>query len=92
MQVKSIHYNKRFEDQFRALPLNIKKKALKAERFFRENPFHPSLRLHKLQGNLKELWSISLDRKYRIIFRALENGVVLFISVGVHAIYEDSLN
>lgn len=25
------------------------------------NPHHPSLRLYKLQGNLKEFYSISLD-------------------------------
>ena len=52
------------------------------------NPFHPSLRLHKLRGKLEGLWSISIDRKYRLIFKALENGVILFISIGLHAIYE----
>jgi mRNA-degrading endonuclease YafQ of YafQ-DinJ toxin-antitoxin module len=91
MKVQDIYYDKRFEKQFRALPLAIKKKAVKAEGFFRTNPFHPSLRLHKLEGKLKELWSVSIDRNYRIIFKPLEEGVILFVSIGLHAIYEDSL-
>jgi len=89
MQIKEIHYNNQFEDQFLALPKTVQKKALKKEKLFRENPFHPSLRLHKLKGKLEGLWSISIDMKYRIIFKPLEDGVVLFISVGMHAIYEE---
>jgi len=89
MQVKEIHYNREFEAQFAALPKIIQKKAYKMERLFRDNPFHPSLRLHKLKGKLEGLWSLSIDRKYRIIFKPLENGVLLFVSVGMHAIYDD---
>jgi len=56
---------------------------------FKENPFHLSLRLHKLKGKLEGLWSISIDMKHRIIFKSLEDGVILFVSIGMHAIYED---
>lgn len=89
MQIKTIHYNETFEKQFRTLSKIIQKKAVKAETLFRTNPFHPSLRLYKLEGKLKGLWSISLDMKYRIIFKPLEDGMILFISIGVHSIYED---
>jgi len=89
MQVNNIHYNEDFEKQFLMIPKNIQKKAIKKEILFRENPFHPSLRLHKLKGKLDGLWSISLDMKYKIIFKPLEDGVVLFISIGGHSIYEN---
>ncbi len=88
MIIKAIHCDKAFEGQFLALPKKIQQKACKAEKFFRHNPFHPSLRLHKLEGKLKGLWSISADKKYRIIFKVMEDGVILFISAGLHAIYE----
>lgn len=88
MQITTIHYNKVFEKQFHVLPQKIKQKAVKAEKIFRDNVLHPSLRLHKLEGKLKGLWSISLDMKYRIVFKVLEDGVVLFISIGLHSIYE----
>ena len=88
MQVKEIHYNDDFKEQFLSLPKLIQKKACKSEQFFRKNPFHPSLRLHKLKGKLDGLWSISIDMKYRIIFKPLDNGVILFLSIGLHAIYD----
>lgn len=88
MQIKEIHYNDEFAEQFANLPKIIQKKACKKEIVFRENPFHPSLRLHKLKGELDGLWSISIDMRHRIIFKPLENGIILFISIGTHAIYE----
>lgn len=88
MRIKSIHYNKEFEKQFRRLPKEIQRKACIKEQIFRANLFHPSLRLHKLGGKLKGLWSISIDMKYRIIFKPLNDGVMLFVSVGLHSIYE----
>lgn len=89
MKVKEIHYNADFEKQFSSFPKSIQKKACKCEGLFRENPFHPSLRLHKLKGNLEGLWSISIDRKCRIVFKPMDDGVILFVSIGVHSIYED---
>ena len=88
MQVKEIHYNESFEAQFFNLPKSIQKKACSKEQLFRKNAFHPSLRLHKLKGKLDGLWSISIDMKYRIIFKPLDDGVILFVSVGMHAIYD----
>lgn len=88
MQVRDIHYNDDFLRQFKAITKHVQKKACKCEKLFRENPFHPSIRLHKLKGKLDGLWSISIDMKYRIIFEPLDDGVVLFISVGMHAIYD----
>jgi len=87
MEIREIHLGKNFEKQFQNLSKEIKLKAIKAEQVFKKNAFHPSLRLHKLSGKLKSLWSISIDRKYRIIFMPRENGDILFISIGTHAIY-----
>lgn len=88
MQVREIFYSTNFQNQFKLLPLEIKKKAIKTEKTFRINPFYPSLRLHKLKGKLNGAWSISVDMKYRIIFKPMEKGEVLFISIGLHAIYD----
>lgn len=88
MRVQEIVVDKEFKDQFQGLPLAIKRKSLKVEILFKENPFHPSLRLHKLQGKLEGLWSISVDKSYRIIFKVEKDGVILFISIGRHSIYK----
>jgi len=49
------------------------------------NPHHPSLRLHKLQGNLKEYYSVSLDMEYRIILDfIIVDGEIILIDIGAH--------
>ena len=49
------------------------------------NPFHPSLRLHKLKGTLKEYYSISINMSYRIIidFIIIDNKIIL-LDIGNH--------
>lgn len=88
MQIKEIFYSPHFNKQFKLLPQYLKLKALKAENLFRINPFYPSLRLHKLKGKLDGSWSISIDYKYRIIFKPLQDGLILFVSIGLHTIYD----
>jgi mRNA-degrading endonuclease RelE of RelBE toxin-antitoxin system len=88
MTIKEIHYNPEFMGQFKRMPPDIKRRALKQELMLKSNPFHPSLRLHKLHGKLGSLWSVSVSRGYRIIFMPLNNGIILFVSIGKHAIYE----
>ncbi|MDP2642753.1 MAG: type II toxin-antitoxin system mRNA interferase toxin, RelE/StbE family [Candidatus Peregrinibacteria bacterium] len=89
MRIRKIHYYDIFAKQFDSLPVEIKRKVVKQELLLKENPFHPSLRLHKLRGRLDGFWSISIDMKYRLIFSIIDKETVLFHSVGVHAIYED---
>ena len=88
MRILGIHYDDDFKKQFLDLPEIVKKMACRKEALFRENPLHPSLRLHKLRGKLYGFWSISIDMKYRIVFEVLDDGAVLFVSIGTHAIYE----
>ena len=71
------------------IPAAIQKKAIQKEKLLKENPFHPSLRLHKLKGKLKGMWSISIDKKFRLIFKPQGDGKILFINIGVHSIYEE---
>lgn len=88
MVIRHIYYTAYFKKAFNKLPQIIQEKAYLTEERFRENPLHPSLRLHKLSGKLDGLWSISINKQYRIIFEPQENGDILFISVGLHSIYQ----
>ena len=54
-----------------------------------KDPFHPSLRTHKLQGNLSETWSCSINYSYRIIFEFIESPnepekAILLVNLGSH--------
>ncbi len=57
----------------------------KTIRLLAENPQHPSLRLHKLSGKLKDYSSISINLKYRItIDFVIENEVIILIGISNH--------
>ncbi len=49
------------------------------------DPFHPSLRLHSLRGNLSGLSSVSINISYRIVLELIIDGnEILLISIGKH--------
>ena len=49
------------------------------------DPFHPSLRLHKLKGMLEELHSVSINISYRITIEFLVEGkTIIPVNIGTH--------
>jgi addiction module RelE/StbE family toxin len=88
MTVGALHYHDDFILQFDALPKSIAERAVTKLELFSSNPFHASLRTHKLLGKLVGHWSISINMKYRIIFKPQDNGDILLVSVGTQSIYE----
>jgi len=49
------------------------------------NPYHPSLRLHKLRGSLSELHSVSINISYRITLEFLvEGNKIIPVNIGKH--------
>ena len=49
------------------------------------NPCHPSLRLHKLYGNLSELCAVSINISYRItIIFLIQDDKIIPVDIGSH--------
>ena len=49
------------------------------------DPYHPSLRLHSLRGNLDGLSSVSINISYRIVLELIiEGNEILLINIGKH--------
>ncbi len=82
--VETKFYMKKFKKFLKKHPDMIKKYE-KTVFLLENNPFHPSLRLHKLQGEKKEFYSVSLDIQYRIIldFIIIDKKIFL-IDIGTH--------
>ena len=56
-----------------------------AERLMESNPFHPSLRIHALQGKLGGLHSISITLNYRLTIEFLiDDKEIIPIDIGTH--------
>ncbi|MCF7969756.1 MAG: plasmid stabilization protein [Methylococcaceae bacterium] len=63
----------------------LKKQYLKTLQLLELNPHHPSLRVHSLQGKLKQLHSVSINMPYRITLELLiHNEQIILINVGSH--------
>ncbi|MCG2770340.1 MAG: type II toxin-antitoxin system YafQ family toxin [Anaerolineae bacterium] len=55
-----------------------------------EDPFHPSLRSHKLKGELAGAWACSVDYDVRILFELVQNRAtgedeILLLTLGSHS-------
>ncbi len=73
-----------FRKRYLKLPTAVQKKAEKQEALFRTNPFYPSLHTEKLEPKSKEIWSIRVDRSYRIALRFIDGNTALFLTIGPH--------
>lgn len=48
------------------------------------DPFNASLKTHKLSGQLKDLWSFSVEYDTRIVFYFEEKNKAVLINIGKH--------
>jgi len=64
---------------------NVLSRYGKAMELLEIDPYHPSLRLHKLQGKLRVYCSVSITMEYRIVidFIIKENEIIP-IDIGSH--------
>ena len=83
-----ILYHPKFAREYRKLAESVKDAAEKKEQMFRQDPFDPRLKAHKLKGALRGFWAFSVDYRHRIIFDFLNDHTVQFYSIGDHDIYE----
>lgn len=75
--------------QQKILQLNKKDKKLvvkieKQIKLFESNPKHPSLRTHKLTGNLTNRWSISISKGLRMVYVILKGDTAYFVDLSTH--------
>lgn len=83
-----IKVSPRFEKHYKKLPKKIREKAKEKEALFRDSPFHPILKTHKLAGEEKETWAFWITYSYRVKFLFLSDEEVLFLDIGTHEIYK----
>jgi len=77
-------YIKRARKFFKKYP-DIHKQYRKTLELLELNPQHPSLRLHKLEGRLKNLSSVSINMHYRILLEfVIDDKEIILINIGNH--------
>jgi len=77
-------YNRRAAKFLKKHP-ELKKQYLKTLQLLALNPYHPSLRLHALEGRLSELHSVSINLSYRITMEfMIKDNEIIPVHVGTH--------
>jgi len=77
-------YNRRAVRFLKKHP-ELKNQYLKTLQLLELNPYHPSLRLHALEGRLVGLHSVSINTSYRITMEFLiQADEVVPVNVGTH--------
>jgi hypothetical protein len=71
---------------FAGLPEEVREKARRAYRLWRQNPSHPSLRFKPIQGH-EDLYSVRVGRGWRALGR-VEGSTVTWFWIGSHAEYD----
>ncbi|MBU2109682.1 type II toxin-antitoxin system mRNA interferase toxin, RelE/StbE family [Patescibacteria group bacterium] len=82
-----IAHSMRFERAFKKLPISLAEKVIERTLMFEKDPFDPRLDTHKLHGKLKNQWSFSIDKKYRILFE-FNKADIVFLDIGDHDLYK----
>ncbi len=63
--------------------LRLLKQIQKTLQLFSQNSRHPSLRSHKLKGQLQNVWSVSVNRNIRLLYIDEVNNYYFF-DLGTH--------
>ncbi len=77
-----------FKKSVKKIPSRVQVSFQKKLKLFRQDPFHRSLKTHRLSGKMKDYYSFSITYSYRVLFKFLDKNRALFIDIGTHEIYK----
>jgi addiction module RelE/StbE family toxin len=77
-----------FLKAYRKLSIEVLDQFESKQNIFLNNPFHFSLKTHKLSGKMSGYYAFSINYKYRVIFRYIDKNFILFLDIGTHDIYD----
>lgn len=83
----SVSFDPSFRRAFkrRIAPDQAREKRFRAKLLtFIQDPFHPTLRTHRLSGKLKDYWSFTVEYDLRVIFYFVDEDRAVFIDIGTH--------
>jgi len=83
--MKIITFSPLFQKQIEKIKKKDCKLFIKFQKqlgMFQSDPNHASLRLHKLKGELQNVWSLSIDLNVRVLF--ISDDKYYFFNIGSH--------
>ena len=82
--ITTLTYEKKLEKFKRKHP-KLKNQYKKTLLTLTTDPYHPSLRLHKLKGKLQDYYSVSINLQYRIMLDfIIQEDKIILIDIDKH--------
>ena len=76
-------FKKAYKNKLKQYPV-IRQQLSAALKLFVKDPFHPTLKTHKLGGPLKGNFAFSLGYDLRVVFKFLDKEEVFLETIGTH--------
>jgi len=73
-----------FKKSVQKIPYRIQITFQKKLKLFRQDPFYPSLKTHKLSGKMRNHYSFSVTYSYRVLFKFLDENSVFLVNISAH--------
>ncbi|MDA2936219.1 type II toxin-antitoxin system mRNA interferase toxin, RelE/StbE family [Patescibacteria group bacterium AH-259-L05] len=83
-----INLSPRFKRSYQRLSPHLREDFDEKIIIFAKNPYHPTLKTHKLKGRLQECLAFYLKDGYRVLFEFSGTNTVDLLEVGPHGIYK----
>jgi addiction module RelE/StbE family toxin len=83
-----ISYKPSFVRQFNKLEKELQEEILEKLEIFKNKKNHKNLKVHKLNGKLKDFYSFSVNYAYRIVFMYESKQKATLLAVGDHEVYK----
>jgi addiction module RelE/StbE family toxin len=85
-----ISYKPSFVRQYNKLTPALQDEVREKIDLFKNTKNHPQLKVHKLHGKLKGVYSFSVNYQYRVvfIFEDKKKSSAVLLAIGDHAVYE----
>jgi len=80
----SIEFSTRFIRAFQKIDPDLQEEIIEKVELLKDPENHKRLKVHKLSGKLKEIWSFSVNYRIRITFAKVKKNIFILETVGTH--------
>lgn len=80
----TVEYSSRFIRTIRKIDIDLQEEILEKIELLKDSDNHKRLKVHKLTGKLKSIWSFSVNYRIRITFSKQKKNTIVLETVGTH--------
>lgn len=78
-------FHRNFEKRYKKLRPREKKRFKERKDIFIQDPYHPALNNHPLQGKYKGYRSINISGDLRAVYQLINNDIAYFVALDTHS-------